>query len=176
MYAPMHTRLAHAAAVVLATGALMATGLVAPAHAQPVVQPGHGLGDGHDKGHCRAFQARGEGTDNGNGTTSATIYRGNREIGTTTGTITPVAVADAVLSFAGSIVFTNDQGTLTAPVEGTFDTASGEVAASSSSVTGTAGFAEVTGTLRIRGVQDVTAGTFTERLRAKLCVPKKHPH
>ncbi len=173
----MHARLstpARAAAAVLATGALMAAGLVAPAHSQP--GNGNGNANGHSKGHCRAFHAFGTGIDNGDGTTSATVYRGKREFGTTVGTLVPGAMDGDVQSFTGTIVFTNDRGTLTAPVDGAFDTASGQFAARSTDVTGTDGYADVTGKLRIRGTQDLTAGTFTEHLHAKLCVPKKKQH
>jgi len=168
MHARLHTRLARATAAALATGALMAAGLSAPAEA--------GNANGHGKGHCRAFHAFGEGTDNGDGTTTATIYRGKREFGTTAGTLTPGATVDGVMSFTGTIVLTNDKGTLDAPVEGTFDTVSGEFAARSSTVTGTGDYAAVTGKLRIWGTQDLTAGTFSEHLHAKLCVPKKKQH
>jgi hypothetical protein len=168
----MHARLrliGRATAATLATGALMAAGLTAAADAKP----GQGNANGHSKGHCRAFHAFGDGTDNGDGTTTATIYRGSHEFGTTTGTFTPVGVVDDVLSFTGTIVLTNDHGTLSAPVEGTLDVVTGEFTSRSDSVTGTADYADVTGKLRIWGDQDLTAGTFTEMLHAKLCVPKK---
>ena len=44
------------------------------------------------------------------------------------------------------------------------------------SVTGTDDYADVTGKLRIWGTQDLTDGTFSEHLLAKLCVPKKKQH
>ena len=78
-----------------------------------------------------------------------------------------------MLSFTGIIVLANVRGTLTAPVEGTLDTVSGEFRSTSDSVTGTDAYADVTGKLRIRGDQDLSAGTFTEMVHAKLCVPKK---
>ena len=122
----------HTAAMMI-TSALFAAGVVAPADAKPA----HGDGNGHDKGHCRAFHARGVGVDDGMGTTTATIYRGNREIGTTVGSFTVTSIdSDGVASFTGTIVFTNDRGTLTAPVVGTLDTVSGEFVSRSDSVTG----------------------------------------
>src|SRR3954471_18603523 len=103
--------------VLLATAGAFAAGVVAPADAS------HGNAYGHQKGHCRAFHARGVGVDDNLGTTTATIYRGNREIGTTVGTFTMTGVdGDGLASFTGTIVFTNDQGTLNAPVVGTLDT------------------------------------------------------
>ena len=112
----------HTAALII-TSALFAAGVVAPADAKP----GNGNANGHQKLHCRAFHASGVGVDAGNGTTTAIIYRGNREIGTTFGTFEPgVPDADGVLPFTGSIDFTNDKGTLVAPVVGTLDTVTGE--------------------------------------------------
>jgi hypothetical protein len=73
-------------------------------------------------------------------------------------------------------VFTNNYGTLVAPVEGTLDTASGEFESVSETVTGTGDYAEVTGKLRFWGVEDLTALTFTEMVHGKLCVPKKKQH
>jgi hypothetical protein len=160
-------------AVLLITSGLFAAGVLAPADAKP----GNGNANGHDKGHCRAFHARGEGVDDGTGTTTATIYRGNREIGTTVGTFTLTGLdADGVASFTGTIVFTNDKGTLDAPVEGTVDTVSGEFVSVSDSVTGTGGYANVTGRLRFAGVEDLGGLTFTESVHGKLCVPKKKTH
>ena len=43
-------------------------------------------------------------------------------------------------------------------------------------MTGTDAYADVTGKLRIWGTQDLTDGTFSEHLLAKLCVPKKKQH
>ena len=171
----MQTRLNRAIAATLAAGALVASGISGTADATP----GNGNANGHGKGHCRALHAFGEGTDNGDGTTTATIYRarGKRELGTTDGTITPAGdPVEGVQSFTGTIVFTSAAGTLNAPVEGTFDTTTGDFAASSSEVTGTDGYADVTGKLRIWGTQDLTDGTFSEHLLAKLCVPKKKQH
>ena len=166
-------RLRTSVAAVLATSALVAAGLVsAPADASH----GHGHAWGHLKGHCRAVHASGVGTDDGAGGTTATLYRGNREIGTTVGTFAMGVVTDGVAAFSGTITFTDDHGTLVAPVEGTLDLATGEFESSSDTVTGTADYATVTGKLTFRGVEDLTALTFTEVVHGKLCVPKKHPH
>ena len=37
-------------------------------------------------------------------------------------------------------------------------------------------YANMTGNLRVWGTQDLTDGTFSEHLLAKLCVPKKKQH
>ena len=55
----MHARLSRAIAATLAAGALVAPGISSTADATP----GHGNANGHGKGHCRAFQALGDGTD-----------------------------------------------------------------------------------------------------------------
>jgi hypothetical protein len=160
-------------AALLITSALFAAGVVAPADAKP----GNGNANGHHKLHCRGFHASGVGVDDGMGTTTAVISRGNREIGTTVGTFEPPTLgADGLLAFAGTIVFTNDAGTLVAPVVGTLDPATGEFVSTSDSVTGTAGYVDVTGRLTIAGVEDIGGLTFTETLQGKLCVPKKKQH
>jgi hypothetical protein len=171
MSARLSGRIARSAVATIASAALLTAGMSAAD-----AKPGNGNANGHGKGHCRAFQALGDGVDNGDGTTSATIHRGKHVFGTTVGTITPGVVVDGVLPFTGTIVFTNDHGTLSAPVEGTFDVASGEFKARSSDVTGTDDYAEVWGKLRIWGQQDLADGTFTEHLLVKLCVPKKKQH
>jgi hypothetical protein len=162
----------HTAALII-TSALFAAGVVAPADAKP----GNGNASGHQKLHCRAFHASGVGLDAGNRTTTAIIYRGNTEIGTTFGEFEPgVLDADGVLSFIGNIDFTNDKGTLVAPVVGTLDTVTGEFVSTSDSVTGTGGYAEVTGRLTFAGVQEIGGINFTETVHGKLCVPKKKQH
>ena len=162
-------------AVLIITSALFAAGVVAPADAEPGKGPGNA--NGHQKLHCRAFHASGVGVDAGNGTTTAIIYRGNREIGTTFGTFEPgVPDPDGVLPFTGSIDFTNDKGTLVAPVVGTLDTVTGEFVSTSDSVTGTGGYANVTGRLTFAGVQEIGGINFIETVHGKLCVPKKKQH
>jgi hypothetical protein len=168
------SRFRKSAATLLATGALVAAGLTAAAPAE--ASHGHGHAWGHFKGHCRAVHATGVGTDHGAGNTTATLYRGKREIGTTVGTLTIGTITDGIAPFTGTIVFTDAAGTLNAPVEGALDTANGEFIATSDSVTGTGAYANVTGKLTFRGVEDLTALTFTEVVHGKLCVPKKHPH
>jgi hypothetical protein len=162
----------HTAALII-TSALFAAGVVAPADAKP----GNGNANGHQKLHCRAFHASGVGVDDGMGATSAVISRGNKEIGRADGHFDlGVPDSDGMLPYAGSIVFSNDKGTLVAPVVGTLDTASGEFVSTSDSVTGTEGYADVTGRLTFSGVQEIGGITFTETVHGKLCVPKKKQH
>ena len=173
MHARPHTRLARTGAAALAAGALLAAGLAAPADAQP----GKGKAHGHAKSHCRALHATGVGTDNGDGTTSATLYQGEREVGTTEGALVPGVPVDGVLPFTGTIVLTSfKKGTLEALVEGTFDTVTGEFAARSVDIEGKGPMKNATGKLRLAGVQDLTTGQFTEVVHARICVPKKKQH
>ena len=109
----------HSAALLLTAG-LFTAGVVAPADAIP---------GGSATERCTGFHARGVGVDLGMGNTTATLYRGHREVATSVGTLVlgPVDPDTLVATFTGTIVLTNDDGTLTAPVEGTFDTGSGRL-------------------------------------------------
>ena len=153
----------HSAALILTAG-LLTAGMVAPADAVP----GCSATD-----RCTGFHARGVGQDNG-GTSTATLYRGQRVFALSDGTLALGSVDPATLvaSFTGTIVLTNDKGTLTATIEGTVDTVSGDFAAVSTDVAGTDGYADTTGRLRFRGTEDVTTGEFTEHVYGKFCVPK----
>ncbi len=153
-------------AVLFITAGLFAAGVVAPADAKP---------GGSATERCTGLHAKGVGVDDGMGTTTATLYRGGREFASTVGTFTLGTVdADGVATFTGTIVLTNDHGTLNAPVDGTLDTTSGRFASLSDDVTGTGDYANVTGRLRFRGVEDLEGLTFTEHVYGKLCVPKVH--
>lgn len=157
-------------AFALTTGVLLTAGLAAPAEAA-------GKGYGHGKPQCRALHATGTGTDNGDGTTTATLYQGKREAGSSEGSLVPgVPGADGLLPFTGTIVLTTWKGSLVAQVEGTFDTVTGEFAAKTSDIAGKGPLKNATGKLRIAGVQDLTTGTFTEVVHARVCVPKKKQH
>ncbi len=177
MYARPHTRpsirLVRVGAAAVAAAALVTAGLTAPADAKP----GKGHAYGHGKGHCRAFHAIGTGTDHGDGTTSATLYQGPHEVGTSAGALVPGDTVDGVLSFTGTIVVTTvKKGTLEAAVEGTFDTVTGSFVARSVDLNGTGAMKNATGRLRIAGTQDLATGLFTEVLHARICVPKKKQH
>ena len=163
----------HTAALII-TSALFAAGVVAPADAKP----GNGNANGHQKLHCRAFHASGVGVDDGNGhhhRRHLPRQPGDRHHRSARSTVTGVD-AEGVASFTGTIVFTNAAGTLVAPVVGTLDTVSGEFVSTSDSVTGTDGYADVTGRLTFAGVEDIGGLKFTETVHGKLCVPKKKQH
>jgi hypothetical protein len=153
----------HSAALLVAAG-LFTAGIVGPAYAVP---------HGSPTLRCTGLHARGAGVDDNLGTTTATLYRGKREWATSVGTFTMTGVdADGVATFTGTIVLTNDRGTLNAPVEGTLDTTTGRFTSLSEDVTGTGEYADTTGRLRFRGVEDLTGLTFSEHVYGKLCVPK----
>jgi hypothetical protein len=153
----------HSAALLVSAG-LFTAGIVGPAYAVP---------HGSPTSRCTGLHAKGAGVDGGMGTT-ATLYRGQREWATSVGTFTLTGEEDGVATFTGSIVLTNDRGSLTAPVEGTLDTTTGRFASLSDAVTGTGEYADTTGRLRFRGVEDSDM-TFSEHVYGKLCVPKTHP-
>jgi hypothetical protein len=165
-------RLRHLAAVALATGLVAAALVSTPADGSS----GRPHAWGHSKGQCRAVHATGIGTDDGAGTTTATIFRGRRAIGSTVGTFVAGTPTNGVVPFTGSIVFTDSHGTLVAPVVGTLDTTTGEFASSSDTVTGTGEYGAVTGRLTFRGVEDLAALTFAEVVHGKLCVPEHETH
>lgn len=170
MHARTHRRLARTGAAALATGALLAAGLASPADAA-----GKGHAYGHLKSHCRALHATGVGTDNGDGTTSATLYQGDRAIGTSEGMLAG-EIVDGMLAFTGTIVLTTSRGSLEATVEGTFDTVTGDFAARSVDISGKGPMKNATGRLRLAGTQDLVTGEFTEVVQAKVCTPKKKQH
>lgn len=155
----------HSAALLLSVG-LFTAGIVGPAYAVP---------HGSPTSRCTGLHAKGSGVDSGNGTTTATLYRGQREWATSAGTLTMGPVdADGVATFTGTITLVFDDAgadTLVAPVEGTVDTTTGRFAALSDTVTGTGDHAGTTGRLRFRGVEAADL-TFSEHVYGKLCVPK----
>jgi hypothetical protein len=171
MHARTYRRLARTGAAALATGAVLVAGLVAPADALT----GKGHAYGHLKSHCRALHATGVGTDNGDGTTSATLYQGDRTVGTSEGVLAG-EIVDGMLAFTGTIVLTTSKGSLEAAVEGTFDTVTGDFAARSVDISGKGAMKNAAGRLRLAGTQDLVTGEFTEVVHAKVCTPKQKQH
>jgi polyisoprenoid-binding protein YceI len=128
-----------------------------------------------DQKICLPVHAKGVGQDLGNGQTTATISAHGVVLGTTNASFTPTGQTGSVLSFTGPILFTPaapeaSGSTLTVEVTGTFDTATGRFESTSTSVTGTGLLAPVTGHLRIKGSESLTDGSFTEKIRGRLCV------
>jgi hypothetical protein len=123
---------------------------------------------------CVPVAATGVGQDRFDGTTTATIFIGGVAVGTTVGQFTVTGVNGTVASFTGTITFRNALGTLVAPVTGTLDTASGDFASTSSTVTGTGAYREVTGSLTFTGHEDLTTGAFTETVTGTLCARRPH--
>jgi len=73
------------------------------------------------------------------------------------------------LDLVGTVVFTN-KATLTVAVSGTFDTGTGEFAASGPATAATGKLAGATGNLRLAGVEDLSTGRFTETVQGNICV------
>ena len=119
---------------------------------------------------CVSVRATGTGQDLGGGETTATILLREREVGTTHAMFVVTGVTDDVATFTGEIEFTPSElaGTLAAPLSGDLDLTSGRFTATSDDVTGTGVLARVTGSVSIRGEQNLSTGAFTERLAARL--------
>jgi hypothetical protein len=136
-----------------------------------------GVAEAHASRHTRALcvpvRAHGVGQDLGNGATEATITSRGVVLGMTRATFSPTSETTTSLSFDGPIVFTpqlSSVGTLTAQVTGGFDLVSGEFHASSTSITGTGLLGHVGGHISIAGTENLTTGSFTEKLSGTLCV------
>jgi hypothetical protein len=119
---------------------------------------------------CHNINAKGVGQDLGGGRTQAEIIGGGLLQGTTEAAFTITGVSGTVASFEGAIVFTVNNATLTANVAGTLDVASGVFAATTSGLSGTGKLAGATGMLVFQGVEDLTDGSFTERVTGEICV------
>jgi len=74
------------------------------------------------------------------------------------------------LTLAGTVVFTTPRGTLTVMVDGTFNVVTGAFRASGPVASGTGVFTGASGRLRFVGTQDLVTGTFTERVRGRVCL------
>jgi hypothetical protein len=116
--------------------------------------------------------ADGVGQDLGGGRTTATISVAGVVIGTTEASFTVSGLEKTVASFTGDIIFRNAYGTLTAPVSGTLDTATGHFVSSSTTVHGTRAYRHVTGSLTFTGNENLATGAFTEVVTGTLCVPR----
>jgi hypothetical protein len=158
----MHSLRKYAALSVL----VLAIGTMSGAGAQAAERGVHSAA-----GVCSPVHAAADGQDLGDGSTVATVTVDGYRIGTTAATFTPTGMRGDVLLFTGPIVFTPDVaiGTLTAQVDGSFNTRTGTFRSHSSSVTGTDLLAGVSGRLRFRGLENLTDGSFTETITGRLC-------
>lgn len=123
-----------------------------------------------DDDDCHRINARGVGQDLGGGNTTATITRGGILNGTTAASFAITGGTPPALTFAGTVVFTTAEGTLTVSIAGTFNVATGEFRASGPVTAGTGAFADATGALRFAGVEDLTTGAFTETVKGTVCL------
>ncbi len=107
------------------------------------------------------------------GNTTATLYRGKREVATSVGTLVLGSVDPDTLvaTFTGKIVLANDHGTLTRAGRGHDRHGVRRVRRGLDDRVGTDGYADTTGRLRFRGTEGSDL-TFTEHVYGKLCVPK----
>ncbi|HYU49596.1 MAG TPA: hypothetical protein VEO91_06655 [Candidatus Limnocylindria bacterium] len=119
---------------------------------------------------CHSVDATGVGQDLGEGRTVAQISDGGLLQGTTAASFQITGLSGTVASFAGTITFTTNRGTLTATVAGTLDLATGAFSATSSSLSGTGKLAGASGSLVFNGVENLATGTFTEVITGSICV------
>jgi len=119
---------------------------------------------------CHSIDATGVGQDLGEGRTVAQISDGGLLQGTTAASFQITGLSGTVASFAGTITFTTNRGTLTATVAGTLDLATGAFSATSSSLSGTGKLAGASGSLVFNGVENLATGTFTEVITGSICV------
>ncbi len=119
---------------------------------------------------CHSVDATGVGQDLGEGRTVAQISDGGLLQGTTAASFQITGLSGTVASFAGTITFTTNRGTLTATVAGTLDLATGAFSATSSSLSGTGKLAGASGSLVFNGVENLATGTFTEVITGSICL------
>ena len=119
---------------------------------------------------CHKINAMGAGQDLGGGMTQATVVGGGLLHGTTEGHFTITGFSGTVASFAGDVEFTTNQGTLTVTVAGTLDVATGEFEAAGEVTAATGKLAGATGTLSLRGVENLSTGAFLETITGEICV------
>lgn len=118
---------------------------------------------------CHTINAKGVGQDLGGGRTTADIIGGGLLQGTTAATLTITGFSGTVATFEGTIVFTVNNGTLTAGLSGTFDVATGAFSATTTSISGTGKLAGATGALSFSGVENLADGSFTEDISGEIC-------
>jgi hypothetical protein len=119
---------------------------------------------------CHKINAKGIGQDLGNGMTQANILEGGLLQGTTKGNFVITGLARTVASLEGTVEFTTNRGTLTVTVTGTLDTATGEFSAFGPVTDATGKLAGATGTLNLKGVEDLSNGSFVEDVTGRICV------
>lgn len=119
---------------------------------------------------CHRVNARGVGQDLGGGNTTATITRGGVLNGTTSAHFDITGGTPPALTFAGTVVLSTEDGTLTVGIAGTFNVATGEFRASGPVTGGMGELAGATGSLRFAGVEDLASGRFTETVKGRICL------
>lgn len=117
---------------------------------------------------CHKINAKGVGQDLGGGATQAQIKGGGLLQGTTVGQFTPSGTPP-VLLITGTVKFTTNKATLTVAVNGMFNVATGEFDASGPVSAATGKLAGATGNLRLKGIENLTTGAFTETVTGNIC-------
>ena len=128
------------------------------------------IGEARAEVSCHKINAKGVGEDLGNFATRAEIIGGGLLHGTTAAQFAPTGMSGTVLSFAGTVTFTTNQGTLTVAVTGTVDVATGEFSARGPVSAATGKLEGATGTITLQGIQDLATGSFVEDVSGNICV------
>jgi hypothetical protein len=139
---------------------LLAAGAVALLMANPA----------HAAVSCHKINAKGAGQDLGGGITQAQIIGGGLLHGTTQGAFVIAGGSPPEYSIAGTVTFTTGQGTLTVTVTGTFDVVSGEFKTEGPVTASTGKLAGATGSLLLKGIEDLLTGKFVEDVSGSICV------
>lgn len=126
-----------------------------------------------EEDECHRVNAVGVGQDLGGGNTTATISRAGFLNGTTAAHFDITGGAPPELTFAGTVVFTARNGTLSVGIAGTFNIATGAFDATGAVTGGTGKFAGATGTLSFSGVEDFSTGSFTETITGQICLAEE---
>jgi hypothetical protein len=117
---------------------------------------------------CHVISAKGVGQDLGNGNTTANVIDGGLLQGTTTASFTATGISGTVVSLAGTVTFTTNNGVLTVTVAGWFDLATGQFFVSGPVTAATGKLAGATGTISFAGTE-VSTGAFTENISGGIC-------
>lgn len=139
-----------------------------------VAIPENKISEKEEKTSCHEINAKGIGQDLGGGATQANIIGGGLLHGTTEGNFVVTGFSGEVASLTGTVKFTTKQGTLTVTVTGTLNTTTGEFA-TSGPVTGATGkFANASGNISLKGVENMSNGSFIEDVTGRICVDLAH--
>lgn len=136
--------------------------------------PENKISEKEEKTSCHKINAKGIGQDLGNGTTQANIVGGGLLHGTTEGNFVVTGLSGEVASFTGTVKFTTKHGTLTVTVTGTLNIVTGEFSSSGPVIGATGKLANASGNISLKGVENLSNGSFVEDVTGRICVDLAH--